>query len=464
MTTPERSLVSRLRALLPRGNSLPDAEWRRRHRLLLAVLWVQVLALPVFGLTQDVPVWRCLLWGAVIAAPAVVCTVARNHRAWWVSASMSIGLLTCSAVLVAFWHGQTEAHFHFFVMVVLLTLYEEWLPFLIAAAYVALHHGIVGVLYPDEVYDHESAVLHPWEWAAVHAGFVAAAGAAAVLAWRLNEDVRDERQAALERAVAAERALGVSTYELQRYAGELERSNSELQEFAYVASHDLSEPLHTVTGFLGLLERRYGGELDDRARGYIHRAVDGTARMQQLIDGLLAYSRLTREEPLREPVALDEVVATALALLQGRVDATGAAVAIGQLPVVLGDRAQLTQAVQNLIANALKFARPGEPPSLSIDARRDGDAWELRVADHGIGIPPQERTRVFQMFHRVHGRDRFDGTGLGLAITERIVIRNGGRIAIEETPGGGATFVVALQSAEATRHDPSPVALVEEVA
>jgi signal transduction histidine kinase len=441
VATPDVSPVARLRRALPRGNSLPDAEWKRRHRLLLVILWLHVVALPAFGLLQGFSAATCLLWGAVIAAFAVVCTLGRDTRAWWVSATMSVGLLTCSAVLIAFWHGQIEAHFHFFVVVVLLTLYEEWLPFLIAAAYVALHHGIVGVLDPGDVYDHASATAHPWRWAAIHAGFVVAAGVAALLAWRLNEDVRDEARRSLERAVDAEQALAAS-------ALELERSNAELSHFASVASHDLSEPLRTITGFMTLLEQRYGTELDERGRAFIAHALDGAERMQRLIDGLLAYSRASHAAPPpADRVELAAVAQAAIAALGARIAETRAQITVGELPAVRGDAAQLDQVVQNLLSNALKFRRPGVPPSVEIGARREGRDWCLIVADHGIGIPPEQRDQVFQMFHRLHGLDTYEGAGMGLAIVQRIVERHGGRVRVEATPGGGATFLVTLPAA-----------------
>jgi signal transduction histidine kinase len=452
VATPDASLVTRMRRALPRGNSLPDAEWKRRHRLLLVILWLHVIALPIFGLLQGFAVGTCLLWGAAIAIFAVVCTIGRDTRAWWVSATMSAGLLTCSAVLIAFWHGQIEAHFHFFVVVVLLTLYEEWLPFLIAAAYVALHHGIVGVIDPDDVYDHASATAHPWRWAAIHAGFIVAAGIAALLAWRLNEDVRDEGRRSLERAVAAEQALAASAVELQR-------SNAELTHFASLASHDLSEPLRTISGFMRLLEQRYGTELDGRGRAFIAHALDGADRMQRLNDGVLAYSRVSHAAPPADRVELEAIAQAAIDALGARVAETRATIVVGELPAVRGDADQLDQLLQNLLSNALKFGRPGVPPTVRIEARREGGDWCLVVADHGIGIPPEQREQVFQMFHRLHGLDAYDGAGMGLAIVERIVERHGGHVRAAATPGGGATFLVTLPAAVASASDEARPAL-----
>jgi light-regulated signal transduction histidine kinase (bacteriophytochrome) len=365
---------------------------------------------------------------------------------------MAVGLLTCSAVLIAFWHGQIEAHFHFFVVVVLLTLYEEWLPFLIAAAYVALHHGIVGVIDPGDVYDHASATAHPWRWAAIHAGFIVAAGIAALLAWRLNEDVRDEARRSLERAVAAEQALAASAVDLQR-------SNAELTHFASLASHDLSEPLRTISGFMRLLEQRYGTEIDERGRAFIAHALDGADRMQRLIDGLLAYSRVSHAAPPADRVELEAVAQAAIDALGARVAETRATIVVGDLPAVRGDADQLDQLLQNLLSNALKFRRPGVPPTVRIDARREGGDWCLVVADHGIGIPHEQREQVFQMFHRLHGLDTYAGAGMGLAIVERIVQRHGGHVRAAPTPGGGATCLVTRPAAVASATDEARPAL-----
>jgi diguanylate cyclase (GGDEF)-like protein/PAS domain S-box-containing protein len=195
--------VSRVRDALPQGQTLPDAEWRRRHHALLILLWLHAVALPIFALTQGYGVAHSLLEGAPIALLAYLAVLAGDRKRL-ASACVSLGLITSSAVLVHIWGGVIEAHFHFFVMVVLLSLYEDWVPFLIAAAYVVLHHGFAGALAPDTVYNHHAAQAHPWRWALIHGGFVVAAGAGAVIAWRLNEDVRRENARALARARESE--------------------------------------------------------------------------------------------------------------------------------------------------------------------------------------------------------------------------------------------------------------------
>lgn len=423
-----------IRDAVPRGHTLPAEAWQRRHRWLLVVLWAHALALPVYGFARGNPLGHCLLEGGVVAVLAAVATVLGRHDDHHRLAScvVATGLLSSSAIVVHFSEGYIEAHFHFFVMLVALTLYEEWLPFLLAAAYVALHHGVLGVLAPEDVYNHPDAAAHPWRWALIHAGFIGAAGAFAVAAWRLNEDVREEKELALERTRTAERALAAT-------AEDLRRSNRELEQYAYVASHDLVEPLRSVTGFLELLEQRSGAALDERSRLYVRHAQEGTERMKQLVDDLLQFARagrLGREEDVR----LGDVVDDVTAMLFDAIRRTGAEVAVaGELPTVRGDRGQLRQVVQNLVGNALKFGRDGVPPQVTVSARQlgDGAGWELSVRDNGIGIAPEAAERIFALFGQLHPQERYGGSGIGLAICERIVERHGGRIWVESPPSEG---------------------------
>jgi signal transduction histidine kinase/tetratricopeptide (TPR) repeat protein len=248
--------------------------------------------------------------------------------------------------------------------------------------------------------------------------------------------------AALESAdsFAEVRALSGS---LQRRAEELERSNSDLQQFAHAASHDLSEPLRMVSSYLQLLAKRYGGRLDSQADEFIETAVEGAARMQALIDGLLVYSRAgTAEYDLGE-VDCGSVVEQCLASLKARVDETGATVTVGDLPALRADETQLGQLFQNLLSNALKFVADG-PPRATISADRAHGAWQFRVTDNGIGIEPRHAGRIFTVFKRLQGHEEYPGSGIGLAICKRIVERHGGRIWVESASGGGSSFCFTI--------------------
>ena len=224
---------------------------------------------------------------------------------------------------------------------------------------------------------------------------------------------------------------------------------AEVQELFYVASHDLNEPLRMVTSYLGLLERRYGSALDDTAKEFIHYALDGAERMRALLDDLLHYSRAGGEEPVREPVAVAEVLDGVLRSLEPAIVEAGATVVPEPLPVVQADAVLLGQLLQNLIANAVKFHAPGAGNRVTVGARRDGhDAgWLLSISDDGIGIDRGQQERIFQVFQRLHARETFEGTGIGLAICRRIAERLGGSIAVESAPGEGTTFTVAIPDA-----------------
>ncbi|GAA4325246.1 signal transduction histidine kinase [Actinomadura luteofluorescens] len=215
---------------------------------------------------------------------------------------------------------------------------------------------------------------------------------------------------------------------LDEQTEELRRSNAELEQFAYVASHDLQEPLRKVASFCQMLERRYGDKLDDRGRQYIAFAVDGAKRMQALINDLLSFSRVGRMSRPEDSVDLDDVVRQALDNLSTLCEETGAEVDVAELPDVAGDRTQLVQLFQNLVGNAIKFRREGVPPRVTIDVRRTGDEWEFGCSDNGIGIDPRYADRIFLIFQRLHSREEYTGTGIGLALCKKIVEYHGGRI------------------------------------
>lgn len=257
----------------------------------------------------------------------------------------------------------------------------------------------------------------------------------------------DERDLAMLERLASLYALAVQRERadraLRQTAAELARSNAELEQFAYVASHDLQEPLRMVWSYVQLLERRYAGKLDADADEFIHFAVDGARRMQTLISDLLTYSRVRTRGKEPQPTDAGEVLEGVLANLRETVRQAGAAVTHAQLPTVLADRTQLGQVFQNLIGNAIKY-RGEAPPSVHVSAEPDGDMWRFAVRDNGIGIEPEHHDRIFVVFHRLHGRDEYPGTGIGLAVCKNIVERHGGRIWVESEPGKGSTFYFTL--------------------
>ncbi|GAA4717581.1 HAMP domain-containing protein [Promicromonospora umidemergens] len=233
---------------------------------------------------------------------------------------------------------------------------------------------------------------------------------------------------------------------------ELERSNRDLEQFAYVASHDLQEPLRKVASFTQLLQKRYGGSLDDRADQYIEFAVDGAKRMQRLIQDLLSFSRVGRTGVPREDVDLEGVLTTVLSELSERAKETGAEIVHDPMPEVHGERALLQQLFVNLVGNSLKFRDPGRAPMVRIEVRSMRAHWEISVVDNGIGIDAQYAERVFVIFQRLHAREQYPGTGIGLSLVKRIVEYHKGRIWIEPAAGGGTIvrFTLARRQGQPT--------------
>jgi len=231
--------------------------------------------------------------------------------------------------------------------------------------------------------------------------------------------------------------------ELKKAIEDLARSNKELEQFAYVASHDLQEPLRMVASYTQLLAQRYENQLDDKAKMYIGYAVDGALRMQQLIQDLLTYSRLnTQAKPLKL-TDVNQVLLDVFRNLQVAIDESGASVTSVDLPTVRADASQLVHVFQNLIANGIKFRRE-EPPRIHVSAIDDGQYWRFSVQDNGIGIEPQYADRVFVIFQRLHTRQEYPGTGIGLTVCKRIIVRHGGKIWFESEPGKGTTFFFTI--------------------
>ena len=272
------------------------------------------------------------------------------------------------------------------------------------------------------------------------------------LAYQVEEKGKraDELAVIVEERTAANKELAFQVQEKGKRADELvlintelTRSNAELEQFAYVATHDLQEPLRAVASCVQLLQKRYEGRLDERADEFIKHAVDGTKRMQTLINDLLAYSRISTHAKTFASTDCEVVLKEALANLMLAINESGAVVTRDAMPTVSGDATQLTQLLQNLVGNALKF-RGQRPPKIHISAARKAGEWQFSVADNGIGMEPQYFERVFLVFQRLHTRREYQGTGIGLAICKKVVERHGGRIWAESEPGEGATFCFTI--------------------
>jgi light-regulated signal transduction histidine kinase (bacteriophytochrome) len=262
----------------------------------------------------------------------------------------------------------------------------------------------------------------------------------------LEEELSETNRGLMALATELEKTnetLKVEIEDRKRAGQELIRSNQDLQQFAYVASHDLQEPLRNIASCLQLLEQKYKNKLDADADQYIYYAVEGAVRMKALIQDLLTYSRVgTRGKPL-QPIDCDQIISQTVRNLASAICEAGALVTHDSLPTIFGDRTQILQAFQNMIQNAVKF-RTNEPPKVHVSAVKKVNEWIFSVKDNGIGIDSRHLDRIFIIFQRLHKRGQYEGTGMGLAIVKKVIERHGGRIWADSEPGKGTTFYFTI--------------------
>ncbi|MFC0183939.1 ATP-binding protein [Pseudarcicella hirudinis] len=230
---------------------------------------------------------------------------------------------------------------------------------------------------------------------------------------------------------------------LEKRAAELASSNAELEQFAYVASHDLQEPLRMVNSFLQLLNKKYSGQLDEQAEKYIHFAVDGAQRMNQLILDLLEYSRVGLNRDTFKAVDMNDIVARSLTIFKERIEEDEATVIVEQLPVIRANKMQMEQLIQNLIGNALKY-RSEYKPELHFEVKEEDKYWKFSLKDNGIGIDPRFFRKIFTIFQRLHNKKEYSGTGVGLAICNKIIEKHGGKMWVESEAGAGSKFFFTI--------------------
>jgi two-component system NtrC family sensor kinase len=271
------------------------------------------------------------------------------------------------------------------------------------------------------------------------------------------ERSRIEKAAAETKAVLAEQLLKTVDLleeeiderkrmerKIKRYSQELERSNKELEAFAYIASHDLQEPLRAISGYLELVEKQCRNKLDKKGKDFIERAVNGAHRMQEMINGLLAYSRITTHGKTFASHSCETILQQAMTNLGAAMERKKAVITYDPLPELTCDDSQILRLFQNLISNAIKFCE-NAPPLIHISAKQQESEWLFSIKDNGIGIAPAHQETIFKIFHRLHGKGTYPGTGIGLAICQKIVERHGGKLGVKSEPGNGSTFFFTLK-------------------
>ncbi len=435
-----------------------------------AALWISPRTWAGAWSAPHIHVWAALLLGGAISSLPVLLALLRPGEVLTRHVIAAAQMLT-SALLIHLTGGRIETHFHVFGSLALLAAYRDWRVLLTSTVVIALDHAVRGAFWPESVYGVLTAA--PWR-SLEHAGWVvfedvflmvtirqsitemrniARQRAMLDATNRLTEEKVRERTSELQRA---EGRLRLTIDKLKQYAtqlessnrdltqtkAELEQKNRELDEFTYVASHDLQEPVRKLVSFSKLLEQDAGENLNEQARRDLGFIVDAADRMRRLVQDLLTLSRAGRAAMKSERVCLDDCRLDAMAALEMRIEETGAKLTWDELPAVLGDGTMLTQLYQNLIGNALKFTE--NSPAVSLTVEDDGERWILGVKDNGIGMKPEHADRIFKPFQRLHRRDQYAGTGIGLAICKKTVDRHGGRLWVESQPGEGAHFKFTL--------------------
>ena len=373
---------------------------------------------------------------------------------------IAIAQMLTSALLIHLTGGRIETHFHVFGSLAFLACYRDWRVLITASVVVAADHWIRGVFWPESVY----GILTASSWRFLeHAGWVVFEDVFLLItirqslqemrniSWqraeleatneRIDAEVR-QRTTELKEALAAH---AETNRQLEAAVEELQSKNRELDEFSYVASHDLQEPIRKMISFSQLLQQDVEGQLNEQAQRDIDFIIDAASRMRNLVQALLALSRAGRSAMQPELLDIDECVDRALDALEVRLRETGAEIERDPLPQIIGDRTMITQLYQNLLSNAMKFIDQ-ESPLIRVTAESKGEDLILGVKDNGIGIKKEFFDKIFQPMKRLHGRSEYEGSGIGLAVCRKTVQRHAGTIWVESEPGAGAHFKFTLNA------------------
>lgn len=426
-----------------------------------AAIWISPRTWNGVESETHVHVWAAILVGGVIASLPAYLAVARPASVA-TRHVVAVAQMLFSALLIHLCGGRIETHFHVFGSLALLAAYRDWRVLLTATLTITADHAFRGFFWPESVYGVLSASfmrsLEHGAWVVFEGVFLTVTIRQSLVEMRGMARQRAELESTNE-VIEAEvqrrtEELRLAKNELKESFDALQERNQELDEFTYVASHDLQEPVRKLISFSKLLEQDLDDDLNPQAESDLHFIVDAAKRMQTLIQDLLTLSRAGRQALKSEPVDLQECADRAIDSLGLLVDESGAEIVVGKLPQVQGDETVLTQLYQNLIGNALKFTADRQS-TIELTAEPDGNRWLLGVRDNGIGMKQDYAERVFQPFQRLHGRGEYEGNGIGLAICKKTVLRHGGRIWVEAEPGEGCHFKFTLQGASETDHCPA---------
>ena len=437
--------VRTLRSALPRGGSLPDHVWTQRHRAICVLLWLHVAGLPVLGVVAGEPLLHSLADVGIVAACALAAQLTTLSHTVRASAA-TLGLFASSALLVHFYDGLIELHFHFFVTIPVISLYQAWTPYLLGVGFVLVHHALLGLLSAERVYNHPAAQQNPAGFAVLHGAFVLAESLACLMYWRLTEDALDAERRQRSETEASNDALF--------------KANREVSDLVAMLSHDLRTPLTVIDGYTELLLDTWQALEHSQRRQLLERVGRAGRSLQELLEDTLAASAFDAGALEPRPQEIDLA-----AVLRGVLDTLSHPLAgleleeLEAVATVRMDRSHLKQVLVNVVSNAAKY---GAPP-YRIDATNESDDVLLRVVDHGPGVPPEFVPHLFDRYSRSEeARSGVQkGTGLGLFIARALLQANGGDISYEHLPDDGSAFVLRLPRAsrDSVPSDREPVAV-----
>ncbi len=440
VTTSASAMAVRVKAWLPRGDSLPDRVWLARHRGICVLLWGHVVVLFAIGLLRGRSVELSLIGPAIVAV--LTLAAMRSSFSHTVRSSLAtLGLLSCSAILIDLFGGLIEAHFHFFVTIAVVSLYQSWRPYLLAVGYVLVHHLVLGTILPTLVYNHHMAMEHPWIFAMVHAGAVLAESVACLVFWRLTEEALD-----------AERANGEA---LKESITELSRAHLAVADLVAMLSHDLRIPVSVLIGYSEMALESWAEMSETEKLDFVRKVGSAGDSLHTMLEEALAVSVLDAGgvEPRSTAVRVDSAVREMLGTLPPPLPDVD--LAMLETATAYVDRGHLDQVLANLLTNAVKYGGG----AFSVSCHEDIDSVVLSIADSGTGVSPAFVPELFDRFTRSEearsGTQK--GTGLGLYITEKLLVINAGSIRYLPTEGGGATFCLHLpRAARAVRPTGGP--------